>query len=201
MKRSKHYWFNCVLLISCLIFVSNPGFADDSCIFTVGADDVPPNILILLDNGAEMEHVTWHSDYDNTVDYTPHAADPENRVEIVGDIASGNGFYNANGYAIYTTGGINYLVPIQNSGSDSLKPGDCCNAAQGDVYLAETAAGGTWEINDSTITLPTTPSTVDVADIQDRAARFRYSKNYLNWIFYGAYAGNGSDLSTKSRFY
>jgi hypothetical protein len=27
----------------------------------VTADEVPPNIVILLDNGAEMQQVAWHS--------------------------------------------------------------------------------------------------------------------------------------------
>jgi hypothetical protein len=31
----------------------------------VTADEVPPNIVILLDNGAEMQQVAWHSGYVN----------------------------------------------------------------------------------------------------------------------------------------
>ena len=33
--------------------------------FAVTADEVPPNIVILLDNGAEMQQVAWHSGYVN----------------------------------------------------------------------------------------------------------------------------------------
>jgi hypothetical protein len=51
-----------VLLI---ILSSGYSIADDSCMFSVTADEVPPNIVILLDNGAEMQQVIWHSDYDN----------------------------------------------------------------------------------------------------------------------------------------
>jgi len=42
-------------------------------------------------------------------------------------------------------------------------------------------------------------------NVKDNATIFRYSKNYLNWLFYGSYnvdgAGDGSDLPDKSRFY
>ncbi len=45
--------------------------ADDTCMFSVTADEVPPNIVLLLDNGAEMQQVQWHSDYTSTDTYTP----------------------------------------------------------------------------------------------------------------------------------
>jgi type IV pilus assembly protein PilY1 len=179
MKRSKHYWFNCVLLISCLIFVSNPGFADDTCIFTVTADDVPPNIVILLDNGAEMEQIAWPSDYDNSIVYP----------------AAGSVFTNANGYGIVDHGGTYYLVPILSD----LTLGDYTHA----LSIVENSGSRTWTINGNTVTLPAVPSSsVDADGIKDNASNFRYSQNYLNWIFYsGNYAGNGSDLPDKSRFY
>ena len=52
--------------------VSSP--ADDTCMFSVTADDVPPNIVILLDNGAEMQQVQWHATYESSIPYTPTPA-------------------------------------------------------------------------------------------------------------------------------
>jgi type IV pilus assembly protein PilY1 len=69
---------------------------------------------------------------------------------------------------------------------------------------------GTWTINGLTVTLPAEPSTVEVDGIIDNANYFRYSKNYLNWMFFNTgvhsyrqlSAGHdGSDLPAKSRFY
>ena len=57
-----------------LVFAVNPGFASDMCMFAVTADDLPPNIVILIDNGAEMKHAVTHGDYDSSVDYTPAVA-------------------------------------------------------------------------------------------------------------------------------
>ncbi len=146
MKRSKHYWFTSIFLISCLIFMSNPGFADDTCVFAVTADNVTPNIVILFDNGAEMKHVAWHSSYDPAVDYTPRDGidndgingiddageiDDPGDAEIAwrrevcstaaGDRGKGNGFFYENGYSIC---GTDSLVPID----DNLLPGDCNQA-------------------------------------------------------------------------
>ena len=87
------------------------GGADDTCMFSVTADDVPPNIVLLLDNGAEMQQVQWHPGYDNTVDYTPIPA--ENDVIQTG--GTGSCFLNANGYGMVEHGGNYYLVEIKES--------------------------------------------------------------------------------------
>jgi len=196
MKRLRNYWFISLFLISYLIFMSNPGLADDTCIFAVSANDVPPNIVMLLDNGAEMEQIVWHPDYNNSTDYTPATDGIDNDSDGVIDEAgeddvvggAGNGFFNDNGYGIVTQGGIYYLVPVLatlelGSYADGLSLG----------------SSGTY----GTVTLPVVPSTsVDADGIKDNAATFRYSKNYLNWIFFsGNYSGDGSDLPAKSRFY
>ena len=78
-----------------LVFAVNPGFASDMCMFAVTADDLPPNIVLLLDNGAEMKYAVTHGDYDNTVDYTPAVAP---QTDVVANGISGNGFFNDNGY-------------------------------------------------------------------------------------------------------
>ncbi|MEE9566915.1 MAG: PilC/PilY family type IV pilus protein, partial [Desulfobacteria bacterium] len=185
MRRLRHYWFISIFLTAYLIFLCNPGLADDTCVFAVSADDVPPNIVLLLDNGAEMEQIVWHASYDNSTDYTPNPATP---TDVVPNGALGNGFFDDNGYGIVKQGSDYYLVPVLStlelgSYSDGLLLG----------------SSGTY----GTVTLPVVPSSsVDADGIKDNAAHFRYSKNYLNWIFFsGNYAGDGSDLPAKSRFY
>jgi type IV pilus assembly protein PilY1 len=160
-------------------------FADDTCVFAVTANDVPPNIVLLLDNGAEMEQIIWHSAYDNSVNYA----------------VAGSVFTNSRGYAVAKQGSTYYLHPIQ---------ADLTPTATGQI-----AAPGnndpTWVINSRTITLPSAPSaSVDGSGIKDNAGSFRYSTNYLNWLFYSTGAGsypdvsavdNGADLPAKTRFY
>lgn len=209
MKRLRHYWFISLFFTASFIFMCNPGLADDTCVFAVTADDIEPNIIILLDNGSEMEHIVWHDSYDNNTDYTPaptglaidgndndgdgtiDEADEDDVVKNKDGTRSG--FFNDNGYGIVTQGGEEYLVPIK----DDLTL---------DVYGAgfeENAGAHTWLIHGRTVELPAVPSaSVDGNGVKDNATNFRYSKNYLNWIFFsGNYAGDGSDLPTKSRFY
>ena len=85
-------------------------YADDTCTFMTTANDIPPNIVILLDNGASMEEIVWHSGYDNSKDYTP-IQDPQAQIDNVQNIA-GNGFYRDKGYSIKRSGNKYYLVEI-----------------------------------------------------------------------------------------
>ena len=71
IKRLQSFLFTGVFFALCLIFSGQTAYADDSCVFQSTADDLEANIVILLDNGAEMEHAAWHSSYDNDTDYTP----------------------------------------------------------------------------------------------------------------------------------
>ena len=109
MRRLRNYWFTGILFIVCLILTCNPGLADDTCIFAVTADDIPPNIVLLLDNGAEMEQIVWHSSYDNSIDYTPTVA---SQVDVVPNGAGGNGFFNENGYGVVKHGSSYYVVKV-----------------------------------------------------------------------------------------
>ena len=191
-----------VFVISVCLSVTHSR-ADDTCMFSVTADDVPPNIVILLDNGAEMQQVQWLSTYvngvvvsgyDNSVDYLPTIA--ENDVVKTG--GTGSGFLNPNGYGIVEHGGLYYLVEIK----DDLQPEDYSQGLQADS--SDPMEGtGVWTINNKPITLPAQASAaVDADGIKDNAGMLRYSQNYLNWIFFsGLYTGNGSDLKRKSRFY
>ena len=92
---------------------------------------------------------------------------------------------------------------------DTLEPDAYGNGLTADTSDA-TLKKGTWTINGLTVTLPAEPSTVEVDGIIDNANYFRYSKNYLNWMFFdtGVHSyrqlstgHDGSDLPTKSRLY
>ena len=202
MKTKHMLAVACIAAFLGLVFHYHLGHADDTCMFAVTADDMPPNIVILIDNGAEMKHPVTHGDYETSVDYTPNVA---TEVDVVPNGASGNGFFNENGYGIYTQGGSYYLVPV---GNDLI-----LNTA---VRLEETGGKGSgiWTINGQTVTLPTVASAaVDGDGIKDNAGVFRYSQNYLNWLFFYTLLAdldgdgvnepvyNGSPLPNKSRFY
>jgi hypothetical protein len=192
MARFKTYGIFNIVLCALLLCSYQAGIADDTCVFMVTADDVPPNIVILLDNGAEMEQIIHHSDYDSSLDYTPSVA-PE--ADVVSSAAgAGNGFFHDNGYSIIITGNKYYLVDIP----DSL-------LVAGYTYQLQADGDGknpVWTINGRTVTLPAIPSTVIVDGVKDNATNFRYAKNYLNWIFFsGDYTGDGTDLPNVSRFY
>ncbi len=202
-----------LVLFVFLIFAVKPVLSDDTCLFEVSADDVPPNIVLLLDNGAEVEHVAWHGNYDNNIVFTPDVntdgVDNDNDGSL--DEADGSeeiqwrdgsttsGFTNMQGYSLISKGPNYYLVKILNDLSND-SDGNGIRASSDSVHGSVTWA--TFEINNRTIRLPAAPSSVVDGDgVKDNAEIFRYSKNYLNWLFYGAYAGDGSDLPDKSRFY
>ena len=185
-----------------LILSLNQGHTSDTCMFAVTADDLPPNIVFLLDNGAEMKHPVTPGGYDSAIDYTPPVG---SEADVVINGVSGNGFFNANGYGINNHGGWNYLVPV---GVDL--------ELQTDIELKESGdkGSGTWTINGQTVTLPTEASSSEDGDgIKDNAGMFRYSKNYLNWLFFYTTpvdldndgtdepVYDGSPLPDKSRFY
>ena len=197
MNKIRQFTLTTLFVIFCLVFMGYPVSADDTCVFSVTADDLPPNIVLLLDNGAEMEQIVWHDKYDNTVDYTPVAG---LGLDVVTGLPGADGFYNASGYSITSQGGKYYLVDI---------PSDLDVSHYNDRLIADASdtvnKTGTWKINGREITLPAVPSTVKVGQIIDNAVHFRYSKNYLNWLFFGPYdvdgAGDGSDLPNMTRFY
>lgn len=167
---------------------------EDTCVFSVDSTAVPPNVVLLLDNGAGMERIFEHSAYQACLDYTPIVASQEEGT---------NGFFNSEGYLVEKSGNRYY---IRSLGADLLPlaggiAGDASNQHR-------------WTINGRTITLPAAPSSaVDGAGIKDNGSWFRYPANYLNWLFFGPYlddgiddgvphgAGNGSDLPTQTHFY
>ena len=164
-----------LLVLSIFLFFATNVYSDDTCIFSVTANDVPPYIVLLLDNGAEMEQIIWHNNYNSASDYT----------------AAGSVFSNPGGYALKKSGNKYYLYSIQ----------DDLTLSSAGIVSDDTTP--TWTINGQTITLPAVPSTsVDANGVKDNATQFRYATNYLNWLFYsGSYTGDGSDLPSRTRFY
>ena len=288
MELLKRTFFRVFTVLCIIVFFSSNAFSDDTCVFQVTADDLPPNIVILLDSGAEMEQIAWPSvsengfSFNNSVDYTPFIV-PDDRVDvldlaqicgtgcadltlstisnnsfssgktvegqishatgdpialngnilslkdvsgdyhegenIIGDSGKGagtiaiggvnkiepNGFFNERGYGVIVTGNEYYLVNIP----ENLQIDEYTMALKANSSNTATKKG-TWTINGRTITLPAEPSTVLVNGVKDNASNFRYSKNYLNWLFFSTGAGSyiessalddGTDLPDKSRFY
>jgi Tfp pilus tip-associated adhesin PilY1 len=203
MKKSAYIVFGALFFICSLILIGNTAHASgDSCMFEVTEDQMPPKVVLLLDNGVEMMHAVWHDDFDNSIDFTPIVGVES---DVVPNGAGGNGFFNDNGYSIFLTGGKYYLVPV----------GDNLELDTG-IRFEETGGKGsaTWTINGKTVTLPPEASTTkDELGIIDNAGFFRYSKNYLNWLFFYTTPldlnGDGADelvyddtaLPNKSRFY
>jgi Tfp pilus tip-associated adhesin PilY1 len=188
-----------------LVFAYRLGHASDTCMFAVTADDMPPNIVLLIDNSVEMKHPVTHGDYDPSVDYTPNVA-PDSEVDVVGN-GSGNGFFNEYGYGMYVTGGRYYLVPVQNNLTLNT-------SVRLEGLLSDDKKTSRWTINEQTVFLPYEASAeVDADGIKDNAGVFRYSKNYLNWLFFYTAAVDvdgdggiepiydGTTLPDKSRFY
>jgi type IV pilus assembly protein PilY1 len=213
MKRFKKVGFALMAFAISVSLSVMDSRADDTCMFSVTADDVPPNIVILLDNGAEMQQVQWHPAYDNSVDYTPipsglavngldddgdGAIDEADEDDVVKTGGGGSGFFNSNDYGMAEHGGEYYLVAIKNN----LEPADSSDGIK--ATTSDAGAGtGVWTINGDTLTLPAEASAaVDGDGIKDNAGLLRYSKNYLNWLFFsGSYTGDGTDLEARSRFY
>jgi hypothetical protein len=204
MVRINHSRIISIIVSLLIVFTGQTVFTDDTCVFMVTADDVPPNIVILLDNGAEMKHTVWPVDYNDSVDYTPNVA-PE--VDVIPNGDAGNGFYNENGYGIYITGASYYLVPV----GDNL---ELITEVRLEGLPSVDKKTSSWTINDKTVFLPAEAFAVEDADgIKDNAGMLRYSKNYLNWLFF--YTSpvdlngddvaepiyDGSPLPDKSRFY
>ena len=70
-----------------MLVTGTPSVADDTCVFGVGASDVPPNIVFELDSGAGAEQIVWHADFNNNTDHTPGVADA---WDVIDAAASGS---------------------------------------------------------------------------------------------------------------
>ena len=59
MYKFKNTLLVIIFLIYSLICIGNTAYAaGDTCMFEVTADEMPPKIVVLLDNGAMMKHQT-----------------------------------------------------------------------------------------------------------------------------------------------
>ena len=105
------------------------GGADDTCVFTAGvSEDAKPNVVLLFDTGAVMEEVNWHTDYDNTVDYSP-VTDEANQFDVIGSLP------------ISTTAGYLKLTDVTNP-DDFTKSRDI---TVGGVAKGQTIAASFWD--------------------------------------------------------
>ena len=221
MKKSGLILFLSIFFIYGHILTGSAAASGDSCMFEMTAADLPPNIVLFIDNGVEMQHAAWHPDYDNSVDYTPAAGgfatngvdddgdgdiDEDDEDDVLKTNGTGSGFFHENGYMMDIAGGKWSIVAIKDDLEIDL----------GIPNLEETGGRGShiWTINSETVNLPAEASvTEDVFGIIDKAGNFRYSKNYLNWLFFYATAVDldgdgtvepvyaGTPLPDKSRFY
>jgi hypothetical protein len=110
MKRSNSLRIIGIIVSLLIILTGQTALTDDSCVFMVTADDVPPNIVILLDNGTAMEEIVWPAAYNNNIDYTPNVVSQSDIVK--NGTATGNGFFNDNGYSVFREGNQYYLIDI-----------------------------------------------------------------------------------------
>ena len=195
MKQISLIGFLVMLTVSLPLFSQ----ADDTCIFYPSTDEVPPSIVLYIDNSGEMEEARWHDDFDSTVDWTPKGA----VNEAIDDPKDGDAFLNQHGYGIYTQGRGVYLAPFKVS-SENVMEMDTSKMIEG----KENEDNGTfsWTFNGKTITLPVESKTNALEEFgatnADLVTAMRYSTNYLNWLFFsGEYRGDGADLKSENRFY
>ena len=172
-------YFYTLFFISIFTFISlSTGLADDRCIFwNTHAKTVKPNILLLIDTGAESAEVLAHPDYDYSVDYTPDSG----------------GFTCPYGYAVSKNAGYSLV---------KVKPNLTVPDSGGIAPESKTANYGFFTINGKTLRLPIVSLSGTIDKVKDKAGEFRYSANYLNWLFFsGKYTGDGTDLPDKSNLY
>ena len=90
MKKIGHYGLKTLFIIFFLVFTRYTVLADDTCVFSVTADDMAPNMVLLPDEGTETEQVVGQAGFDNSIDNTPVAAPEQDAPEVPGtDILSG----------------------------------------------------------------------------------------------------------------
>lgn len=101
MKKLTRHAIAIFFLLLIVNFVGSQAVADDTCVFGVGSSQVQPNIAILIDNGADMEHIVWNATYCNAdpsdseggcvvSDYSPNVISA-NQWDVVDLAASGGG--------------------------------------------------------------------------------------------------------------
>ncbi len=178
-----------------------PANSDDTCIFFPTDNDVPPSIVLYIDNSGDMEQARWISDFDNTTDWTP----ADHSVEAIENPVTGTGFFKEHGYGIYAQGGgagtDYFLAPFEIT-SENVMEMDTSNMIQG----VPSGDDLLWTFNGKTIALPVESLSNALAEFgapnADPVTAMRYSTNYLNYLFFsGEYTGDGSDLIEENRFY
>ncbi len=126
MKKKGHYGLTTLVVICCLVFMGYPILADDTCVFSVTADDLPPNIVLLPDSGADTEQVVLHTGFDNSIDTTPVVEPEQDAVEVSGsDIFSRTSTFRAPVVpAIGTTSGDKIYMAFFKPGEGNFWEGN-----------------------------------------------------------------------------
>ena len=87
MTKISRYDLISLLVIFCLVVKGCPVLADDTCVFSMTADGLSSDIILLPDSGTEMEQMVGHTGLDRI----PVAAPEQNAVKIPGnDMLSGS---------------------------------------------------------------------------------------------------------------
>ncbi len=183
-----------VLFVVTAVFLpTSRALADDTCIFRV-ADEAKPTIALYFDTGPEMEQVVWHPEFDDTVVWP-------------------GTFTDENGYAVYDSG----IVPVGDATSN--KGYEVTENSTGKIAPTtdETADNNPeFTIDGRAIFLPyktdltfDVPTDAGLKTVSSNIGQLRYSRNYLNWLFFSddnetlgtPYTGDGSDLPVDSRMF
>ncbi len=178
-----------------------PAQSDDTCIFFPTNNEVPPSIVLYIDNSGDMEEARWITEFDNTTDWTP----ADHSVEAIDNPGTGTGFFKEHGYGIYSQGNGSgtdyYLAPFEITSANVMEM-DTSNMIQG----LPSGDDVLWTFNGKTIAMPVESLSNALAEFgapnADPVTAMRYSTNYLNYLFFsGEYTGDGSDLIGENRFY
>ncbi len=175
------FFFFCIT-----VFHIIPGQADDTCIFTPSADEVPPNIVMYVDNSEEMLQAVWNSAFDNSRDWTPSGTEA---------IEGGTAFLNENGYGFYQSNGnastMNIAPFVEDDGILTL---DTTKGVAGNEVLDETGRSYyQWTFDSTTVILPVASLIKALGENNqcNECSEIRYSANYLNWIFFSSSVDDG----------
>jgi len=82
MKKKGHHGLTILLVIFCLVIKGCPVLADDTCVFSVTADGLSSDIILLPNSGTEMGQMVGHTG----IDYIPVAAPEQDAVKIPGSV-------------------------------------------------------------------------------------------------------------------
>jgi type IV pilus assembly protein PilY1 len=84
MKKTERCGLVTLFVVFCLVFTGSPVFGDDTCVFSMTADDMPPDLALLPDGASVTEQLVRDTGKDNTTDDTPFVSPQQDAVECPG---------------------------------------------------------------------------------------------------------------------